>query len=88
MVDCSFLTAVFTRRHAKFSHWQVEGKGTGVVVKNRAGDLIWALEGYVVNMAGMTGAEIPSLREYLRKEGNSAMEFGQLRASCCRCFFY
>ena len=31
---------------------QVEQHGIGVVVRNAAGQLSWALEGYVVNMAG------------------------------------
>ena len=51
---------------------QVEKHGTGVVVRNAAGQLVWALEGYVVNVADYDPKQLPSLRDFLRNEGLSA----------------
>eukprot|EP00435_Cladocopium_sp_Y103_P038065 s1080_g10.t1 len=48
---------------------EVEQHGIGVVVRNAAGQLSWALEGYVVNVAGYEPRTMPTLREYLRNEG-------------------
>lgn len=48
---------------------EVEQYGIGVVVRNAAGQLSWALEGYVVNVAGYEPRSMPTLREHLRNEG-------------------
>lgn len=48
---------------------EVEQYGIGVVVRNAAGQLSWALEGYVVNVAGYEPRSVPTLREHLRNEG-------------------
>jgi len=48
---------------------EVEKHGTGVVVRNAAGQLVWALEGYVVNVADYDPKQLPSLREFLKNEG-------------------
>ena len=54
----------------------MEKHGTGVVVRNAEGQLVWALEGYVVNVADYDPKQLPSLRDFLKNEGLSAEFLG------------
>ena len=47
---------------------EVEGHGIGVVVKDETGTLVWALEGYVMNLAGVSSENVPSLRQFLKEK--------------------
>ncbi|CAK8996628.1 Uncharacterized protein SCF082_LOCUS4874 [Durusdinium trenchii] len=49
--------------------FEVGRHGIGVMVKNEEEDLVWALQGYVINLAGVAAEQVPSLGEFLRRKG-------------------